>query len=98
MLESKSSLSKALIAQNMPMNKDTIKDYVKNVVCQEQNNLVKILDGKKPIHDVLNVDTIDSFPKQMESALSEAGSFIADTLLARLLVDATVTAMDLIQR
>ncbi len=69
------------------MSPAAVTGYLKRPILEDQHTLVKLLKGEKGLHELLNITAIDSFRDETRAAIEECANQIADTLLARLLVD-----------
>jgi hypothetical protein len=79
-----------LAAQSLPMTADMVATHITRHVLDDQRTLVKLLQGEKGLHELLNITALDVFKEETRAAIQDRSDQIADALMARLLVDTAV--------
>lgn len=82
-----SSLPKRILAQSMPLDSDILSNAVLKELLQEMNISQDVYLGKKHFLEMVKVETLDNFQKQVQQRMQELSNDIADQILANCLVD-----------
>jgi hypothetical protein len=72
------------------MNPDMVAAHITRHVLDDQRTLVKLLQGEKGLHELLNITAIDVFKEETRAAIQDRSDQIADALMARLLINTAV--------
>jgi hypothetical protein len=84
---SSDSFSATLVAKEMPLRADVIKGFIKERLVKEQDTSVDIINQKKYVLELVDVDLVDEINDGIDKRLRLTVSDIVDVILARLIVN-----------
>ena len=80
--------------KHLPLQPNYIQDYITKQILNEQKKMTEILEGRKRITDLTDVDIIDDFKNITHQNIIEVCNTMADSILTRCLIEAIVDMRD----
>jgi hypothetical protein len=79
--------NKRTLIQSMPLTTESVSNYISNAISSEQQIIQDIVNDKRNINNLVTLDTVESVVAEEEVVYKSEIDNIADTILAKLIVD-----------